>query len=83
MDCAFVQDRITAVKAQIIAYETAILALTTGGIASYTLNTGQTTQTVTKLDIEKMDKAVDSLMNRLATLEARCGKGSTSIGRPL
>lgn len=71
MDRAFVQERITAAKAQIVAYDDAITALVTGGIQSYTLDTGQSRQVVTKLDIEWLQKAISSLENRCATLQAR------------
>ncbi len=83
MASQFIQDRITAAKALLVAYEDAILAVTTGGVQSYTLNTGQTIQTVTKLDVDKMNAAIDSILNRIITLEARCTNGGVSIGRPL
>ena len=82
MDRAFLQDRITATKAQIVAYEDAALALGTGGVQSYTLDTGQSRQTVTKLDLEWMQKALDSLYNRCATLEARLNGSGTVTARP-
>jgi len=80
MTRAFTLDRITATKALIIAYEDAILAVTTGGVQSYELDTGQSRQRVTKLDINQMQKVIDSLMNRLVTLEARLtGNGTTVV----
>ena len=82
MDNAFIQDRITATKAQIIAYEDAVLALGTAGIESYTLDTGQSRQTVTKLDLTKLQATIDGLYNRCATLEARLTGNGTSIGVP-
>ena len=81
MDSTFIQARITATKAQIVAYEDAILALASAGIQSYKLDTGQTVQTVTKLDLTALNKTVDSLYNRCATLEARLN-GGTIIGVP-
>lgn len=82
MDAAFLQDRITATKAQIVAYEDAALALGTGGAQSYTLDTGQTRQTVTKLDLPAIQRAIDSLYNRCATLEARLNGSGTITARP-
>lgn len=79
MDRAFLQDRITATKAQIVAFEDAALALGTGGIQSYTLDTGQSRQTVTKLDLEWIQRTIDSLYNRCATLEARLNGGSVVV----
>ena len=79
MDAAFIQERITATKALIVKYETAVDAIVTGGVESYTLDTGQSRQTVTKLDIDRLNKALDTLYNRCATLEARLtGSGSTT-----
>ncbi len=73
-------DRIESTKLQIVAYEDAILALTTGGVASYTLNTGQSIQTVTKNNLNSLRVGIDSLLNRLVTLEARvCGGGVTYV----
>ena len=82
MDRTFIQARITATKAQIVAYEEAILALTTGGMISYTIDTGQTKNTVTKLDIDKLNAALGGLYNRCATLEARLTGGGTIVSRP-
>lgn len=81
MDAAFLQDRITATKAQIIAHEEAITALTTGGVFSYTLDTGQSRQTVTRESVVGMNKTLDALYNRCATLEARLN-GAGVIARP-
>lgn len=81
MDSQFIQDRITATKAQIIAYEAAAEALATGGVQSYTLDTGQTRQTVTKLDLDHLQKRLDTLYNRCAMLEVRLNGSGTSIAR--
>ena len=80
MDRAFIADRITATKAQIIAYEDAALALA-AGVQSYTLNTGQSTQVVTKLDLAAVQAWIDGLYNRCASLEARLN-GATLTARP-
>lgn len=82
MDAAFIQDRITATKAQIVAYEDATLALAQDGIQSYKLDTGQTIQNVTKLDLKDLNATIDSLYNRCATLEARLNGTGTKIGTP-
>ncbi len=79
MDSAFIQGRIDATKAQIIAYEDAALALGNGNVESYTLDTGQTRQTVTRLDLDKIQKTIDMLMNRCVTLEARLNGGGTLV----
>lgn len=62
--------RIEKTKTLIEAYEDAMVALSTGA-QSYSLDTGQTRQTVTKANLSEMRNAVLILENRLATLEAR------------
>jgi hypothetical protein len=79
MDRSFTLDRIAATKAQIAAYEDAVLALTTGGVAQYSIDTGQTRQSVTKIDVVRLNAHLDGLYNRLATLEARVYGGTTNV----
>lgn len=81
MDLTFIQGRIDATKLQIVAYEDAALALA-GGVQSYTLDTGQSRQTVTKLDLSAIQNTIDSLYNRCATLEARLNGSGTVTVRP-
>ncbi len=79
MDNSFLQDRIDATKKLIIAYEDAMLALSEGA-QSYTLDTGQTRQTVTKLNLSTIRSTIDTLYNRYATLETRLnGNGSIHV----
>jgi hypothetical protein len=80
MERSFIQARIDATKLQIIAYEDASLALA-DGVQSYTLDTGQSVQTVTKLNLRSIQFTIDSLYNRCATLQARLSGGAT-IGVP-
>ena len=80
MDAQFLNDRITATKALIVAYEDAALALG-NGVQSYTLDTGQTKQTVVRADIEKLNKMLDTLYNRCGTLELRLNGGGSIIAR--
>ena len=83
MACSqFMLDRIAAKQAQIIVYEDALTALGDGGVQEYRLDTGQSVQHVTKMDVADLQKTVDSLYNTLATLEARCTGSGTIIGRP-
>lgn len=82
MDSTFLNDRITATKNQIAALEDAALSLSSGAITSYTLDTGQSRQVVTKSNISLINKTIDSLYNRLATLEARLNGSGTVVGRP-
>ena len=82
MDASFIQARIDATKLQIVAYEDAALALGTNGVQSYTLDTGQSRQTVTKLDLDKIQQTIDSLYNRCATLQTRLNGSGSIIGAP-
>lgn len=82
MTTAFLKDRITAVQAQIVALEAAMLALATGAIQSYSLDTGQTRQLVTKLDLDMLNRVLDSMYNRCVTLEARLTGGNSVTVRP-
>ncbi len=79
MDSEFLKQRIDATKALIVAYEDAATALTTGGVQTYTLDTGQSRQTVTRLELATLNRNIDSLYNRLATLQARLNGGSVTV----
>jgi len=81
MDSTFIQGRIDATKLQIVALEDALLDLASGVILSYTFDTGQTRQTVTKNDVSSINRVINSLYNRCATLDARLN-GAGVIGRP-
>lgn len=68
--------RIAAKKAAILAYETALLALA-GGAQSYSLDTGQTRQVVSKANLTEMRNVLAQLESDLATLQMRrfgCGR---------
>ena len=82
MDNTFIQARIDATKLQIVAYEDAALAIGTGAIESYILDTGQSRQNVTKLNIHLLHQAIESLYNRCTMLEIRLNGGGTIIGKP-
>jgi hypothetical protein len=74
-------ERLATVKALIAAYDAALLALATGQ-QSYTIDTGQTRNTVTQYDIASLKNVRASLLNELSTLEVRSGCGGTFYGRP-
>lgn len=80
---AFWIERLNATRALIIEYETAALGLTQNTIQSYTIDTGQTKQTVTRSNLYSMTLALEGLYNRAATLEARLGCGGTTYARPV
>lgn len=82
MDVTYWVARIDATKVLIEAYENAALDLVAGNIESYTLDTGQSRQTVTRVNIASLQRVIDSLYNRLVTLEQRAYGGATAMGRP-
>jgi hypothetical protein len=75
-DVTWINSRIAAIQAQIVALEDAYLALATDNIAQYSLNSGQTQQTVTKLNITSLRGAIDSLENRLQFYQDKLCAGS-------
>lgn len=76
MSNTFLQTQITDTENLITTYQTAVASLVAGEIQSYTLNTGQSTQTVTNANIGVLNSQIDILYNRLATLEVRCSGAS-------
>lgn len=69
-DRAWIEERITKTKALIVAYEDALLALA-GGAQMYSLDTGQTRQTVTKANVASMKTILTELEERLSLLQGR------------
>jgi hypothetical protein len=78
IDRAWLEARVTATKAAIIATEEAIVALSSGA-QSYTLDTGQTRQVVSKADVSSLRLQLNELENRLAVLDARLCGASTRV----
>lgn len=77
----WLQSRIDKTKTAIESIEDAILALSTGNLQSYTIDTGQTRQTVTKKDITRLNAELDKLYLRLDWLDTRLNGGGTSLVR--
>jgi hypothetical protein len=71
-DTTWIQERITATRTLIVAYEDAILAISTGS-QSYSLDTGQTRQVVTKAMLGSLQLTLARLEARLSTYEQRLG----------
>jgi len=80
IDVAWLDARITRTKQQIEELENAIDALA-GGALSYSMDTGQTRQSVTRQQLGSLRLMLDSLYNRLSTLCAR-RNGASSYGTP-
>lgn len=81
-DAAFWQARLDKTVVLIGIYEDAIDAIGIGGAVSYTLDTGQSKQTVTKFDLVKLNETLDSLNNRYATIQARLNGCGVTINGP-
>lgn len=70
----FEQGQITKLEALLDAYLTAITTLLTGA-KSYTLDTGQGRQTVTREDVDKLQENYGLVWQQYDALNARCGNG--------
>jgi chromosome segregation ATPase len=83
IDNDWLDARIEKTKEQIEALEDKILALETNpqAYSSYTIETAQTRETITKSTLAQLRSALSSLENRLATLCAR-RHGSGSYAKP-
>lgn len=66
-------NEIANLKVIIHAYNTAILALTLGTHQSYQLDTGQTSQRVTRLDLSSLIETRKLLVDELETRQAAAG----------
>jgi len=71
-DNVWIVDRINATKALIIKYEAAIDALSTGA-QSYQIDTGQTRQLVSKVQLGSLQSTLAGLESRLSTYQQRLG----------
>lgn len=81
IDCEWLTERITKTKALIVVYEDAIDALAAGA-QQYSLDTGQTRQTVTKAQLPSLREMLATLENRLAVLDARLNGSGSVVVRP-
>lgn len=64
------QTRIDRTKALIIAYEDCLLALASNKNKSYSINTGQTTETVSQKDIPSVQSLLETLYSQLDYFDA-------------
>lgn len=82
MSRTFFVQQIAKVQVQITAYEDVLTFFAVNNtVQSYTLNTEQSVQTVTRAQLSSIRVLLDNLYNRLATLEARV-YGSAITARP-
>jgi hypothetical protein len=69
-DREFLEQRIAAKKAALLAFDAALTALA-GGAQSYSLDTGQTRQVVTKANLSEMRIMITKLESEISTLQQR------------
>lgn len=82
MDRAFLEERITKIKERIIAYEDAMLAISSGAIEEYRIDTGQTKTTVKKSNINTLQDVIDRMLNQLCVYQTRLNGGGTVTVQP-
>jgi hypothetical protein len=81
-DSEWLKERIAAKKAQIVAFDAALTALA-GGAQSYSLDTGQTRQVVTKANLTELRNVIAQLESDISTLNMRlygCGRFNVRPG---
>ena len=82
MDAAQLQLEYDAVILQLAAWNAALTALAASPKA-YSINTGQTTTSVTRNDFDKINSMIRSLRNQADELCLRINGGGSMIGKPL
>ena len=83
MASQFEIDRLAKTEALITLYEDAVTALMADPTLQYTLDTGQTRTTVTKVDVVRLTNILDRLYLRYDIYYARVHGTAASIVRPL
>lgn len=82
MGVEFDKKQIERLKTLIELYQDAEIALLTDGVSSYTLDTGQTRQTVTTNDLGSIRATINSLLSQLDVYECRVFGTGTRTTRP-
>ena len=78
MSDPFLMELLAPIEADIKAATLASLELSADNISSYTFNSGQTTQTVTKRTLTELQKHINALMARRDALRQRLGLASST-----
>lgn len=74
MSSEFWEQRLTALMAQVVAIDAALLSFSTDAVQSYTLDTGQSRVVKTRADIGSLQLQRERMLNEIAVLEVRLGK---------
>ena len=67
----FEDDRLTSIQTQITVIEAAIIAITTDNAQSYTLDTGQSRTTVTKVNLPELINSYEQLIILYTSMNTR------------
>jgi len=81
-DSAWLRQRLAKTEALIEQVEDAILQLSTGAVLSYSLDTGQSRQSVTRQSLGQLKNLLSNLENRRAALRSRLGCGGSKQMAP-
>jgi hypothetical protein len=81
MDLETLDEQIAETKAIIKLYNAAIKSIVTDGMQTYTLDSGQTRQVVTKLTLSTLRTSRQGFTNELCTLQARRNGSGSMTGR--
>lgn len=76
MDEVFLSARITYFKTLAVAIEAALLALSSSQTTSYTLSTGQTSQTVTKANVSGLRSQLEYAYNMIDYFNTKLNGGA-------
>jgi len=80
-DAAWIQERIDAKKALLAQYEAALTAFDLG-VYSYSFDTGQSRQTVTRTSATQLAKDISRLEDEISVLMTRLCGGGRLYSRP-
>lgn len=72
----WLEQRLEKTERMIESYENAITELSAGTVVQYSLDTGQTRQSVTKAQLPSLMNTLKLLEQRRSDLRARLGKGT-------
>ncbi len=78
----FLKEQIAQAETQLAAAYAAQSEGLIGGLYNYSMDTGQGKTSVTRMTETSLNKLIDSLLNRIATLEARLYGNNVLIARP-
>lgn len=76
---AYWQDELKNSRILLYKYNQAIAALTEAGVKSYSLDTGQSSQSVTRQDLAMLYKEQQTLTGRIRQLELFLGEGKPGV----